>query len=324
MTTPQPTHQTDAARAKRPAPQPKLQDTETAPLSLLNQQATAAPGTLAPQDVLQLQRMVGNRAVSQLLTTATPVAQRAVSLSATWTPPNGGQEATWINAIDAQIPTAEQNAVNSVQNTNGHKTAKQANYIQNPSPTTWGYVVEEQLDAWALNNGWQTQFVLNGARPDYYRVNNNVAVYVDLTTAGQAGIGGNHITDKLQNANFPSPDANVAAADVTHRGLNPRGTAGPVVVLGNATLKQIRVFQQYRQYLRHSHLDYNPALEELINRYGKTLTHQTFTRKWNKKKRKSFVDEFKEMLQKPKTVNFKKHNLRARATLKKPKNIYGF
>lgn len=310
-----------AANVPRPRHPSRAQD--------LEQAAPSGPGplnlqraNLSAQGCLQLQRLAGNRAVQRLLATrpaATPaVIQRWVSPSATWTPATGSPEATLIAQLDAQIPAAEQTAVNRVQ----HATAatpglnpKEVNYLRAPSPTTWGYVVEEQLNPLARNLGWSTQVVLHGARPDYYRRSNNIDVYADLTTGLQAGLGGNHITDKLQTAKFHAPDPTVYAADVAHQSRNPRGAMAPVLVLGNATLPQMRIFQKYRRYLRYSDLQYNPAMESLVEKYGRTLTHRNFSVKWKKKERRKFIEDYREArLNKPRNagVNKKRYNLRNR------------
>lgn len=243
--------------------------------------------TRSPRDVLELQRLAGNRATTKLLARSAPTVQRAVSPSATWPPAGGGPEEVLIDQLDALIPAAEAAATSSVQANKVIRTAREASYIRRPNPTTWGCVVEEKLDPPAAGIGWSTQQRLIGARPDYYRFSNNIHVFADLTTAGQAGIGGNHITPKLQKAGYTSADADVAAGDVTHMGTNPRGIVGPAVVLGNATMPQMLAFQHYRGY-RDLDSGYNDKLAKLVRQHRK-VTHSAFTTKWSDKKRQRFA-----------------------------------
>ena len=269
-----------------------------------------APSALSPQAVVQLQRMVGNRAMSGLLAKPAPTVQRAVSPSASWPPAAGGPEETLIADLDAEIPNAEQAATAGVQTNVGLKTAHEMQYIQRPSQTTWGYVVEEKLDPLAIARGWGTQHQLHGARPDYYHVSNGIGVYADLTTMLQAGIGGNHITDKLQNAGVTTPNGLVAAADVTHRSQNPRGAAGGAIVLGNATLKEVRALQEYRRFNKKylgktMDVEFNPRLDRLVQQYGE-IDQWTFSTRWKKKHRREFRYQMKQALKGPKPVNLKK------------------
>lgn len=264
---------------------------------------------------MQLQRLAGNRAISAVLASpAVPSVQRAVSPSASWSP--AGTEAGLIQQVDAKIPLAEAAAARAVKKATGTKTARQANYIQAPSPRTWGYVVEEKLDAELAGTAWSTQHRLLGARPDYFQRSNGIEVYVDLTTASQAGIGGNHITEKLDNAGFLSPDNTVAAADVSHRNLNPRGTAGSAIVLGKATLDQVRALQQYRRFTKRYigkqvEIDFNPGLDKIFNRYG-DITHKKFTRDWKGSQRRKFADRVLKATSAP-HHNFKKRTYNTRS-----------
>jgi hypothetical protein len=280
------------------------------------------PGTLSAGEVLQLQRSVGNRATAGLLAGQVPMVQRAVSHSASWRAANNGPEEALITQLDAHVTTAENAAVAAVATTTGIKTPREAHYIQSPSPRSWGYVVEENLDPLATGAGWSVQHRLLGARPDYYRLSNGVEMYVDLTSVGQAGIGGNHITEKLDTAGFVSPDAAVAAADVTHRSTNPRGKAIAAVVLGNATMAQVSALQQYRRLtksylLKQTDVDFSPGMAKLFQKYG-DVKHDMFTTKWKKSKRNKFAAEVAKALGKPKkTVSFKRHNTRSRSKAKK-------
>lgn len=233
-----------------------------------------------------------------------------MSPSASWSPVAGGPEEVLIAALDAEIPNAEIAAAAGVQSHLGQKTAHEQQYIQRPSQTTWGYVVEEKLDSLAIARGWQTQQPLFGARPDYCRSSNGIGVYADLTIVRQAGIGGNHITDKLQNANFITPNNLVTAAHVTHQSQNPRGVVGGAIVLGNATLKEVRAVQEYRRFNKpylgkQTDVDFNPLLAKLVRQYGE-IDQWTFSTKWKGKERRAFRRSVKEALKGPKAVNFKK------------------
>ena len=268
-------------------------------------------GSAAAGELLRLQRSAGNQATTRLLAQQV---QRAVSHSASWRAANTSPEETLIGQIDALIPTAEAAAVTAVATTTGTKTPREANYIHNPKATTWGSVVEEKLDPAAQGAGWSTQHRLSGARPDYYRQSNGIEVYVDLTSAKQAGIGGNHITDKLDKAGFTSPNAVVAAADVTHVSTNPRGKAAAAVVLGNATQAEVNALQQYRRltktYENQTDVEFEPGIGELFKKYG-DVKHDTFTNKWKANKRQAFTAAVTKSLLKPKAVDMKKHATRS-------------
>jgi len=73
MKTTKPTHEQTKANAKTRAPEPPIEK-QAASAGLqpekLVQQAMGAPATLTPGNILQLQRLVGNRAVSQMLQAA--------------------------------------------------------------------------------------------------------------------------------------------------------------------------------------------------------------------------------------------------------------
>ena len=283
------------------------------------------PGPLSAEEVLQIQRLAGNRATAQLLAQRVVAIQRAVSASASWPPAHGGVEATRIQQLDALIPNAENAGAAAVATNTGFKTPRQANYIQNPSARTWGYVVEEKLDPLAQAAGWSTQHRLLGARPDYYRQSNGIESFVDLTSATQAGLGGNHITDKLDNAGFMSPNPAVVAADVTHLSTNPRGAAGTAPVLGNATQPELNALQQYRRltkpYLsKNTDVDFNEGIADLFQQYG-DIKHDVFTNRWKGKKRRIFTNLVTAALTKPSGGGItKKHRTRSQAKLKKTKS----
>lgn len=283
----------------------------------LGERAIAVPHTLSPRDVVALQRFVGNRALSRLLARPTTdrAVQRAVSHSASWPPVMGSPEEALITNLDAQVPNAEQTAVNGVQSALGLKTPMEASYIQRPSHTTWGYVVEEKLNALAVGLGWRTQKSLGGARPDYYRKSNGIKLFVDLTSQRQAGIGGNHITDKLDTAGFGSPNNTMAASDITHQSRNPLGGGPGVIVPGNASMGQVRALQIYRRFSKRyigksTDVDFNPALAKVFKRYG-DIKHHAFTTKWKGKHRKRFKTEVLDALNKVQPVNFKQHRTRS-------------
>lgn len=71
MKSKEPAHRHDQARAKRQPPQPNVQNlaklTWPGQLASVVQQARLDPGSLTAQNVLQLQRAIGNKAVEQLL-----------------------------------------------------------------------------------------------------------------------------------------------------------------------------------------------------------------------------------------------------------------
>jgi hypothetical protein len=225
---------------------------------------------------------------------------------------NSTPEETLIQQLDAQVATAETSAGVAVASATGLKTAREANYIQSPSARTWGSVVEEKLDPLALGTGWSTQKRLSKARPDYFRQSNGIDMYVDLTSVGEAGVGGNHITDKLDKAGFTSPNPAVAAADVTHLSANPLGTAAPAVVLGNATQAEVSALQQYRRLTKDMETDvgFEPGIGELFTKYG-NVKHHAFTTKWAAKERSSFEKAVTKALS-PKPVSMKKHATRSK------------
>lgn len=251
----------------------------------------AAATTTTTGALLALQRTAGNRAVAGLLGAGpAPRAtiQRAVSASATYPPGSGalGQ----IQALDGQIATAEARAGAALQNPAGRRHSKtQAAFLNAPSPRSWGYCVEEQLNPIAAGSGWATQYVLQGARPDYHRLLNGVHVFADLTTTAQANPSGNHITSKLR---VPDPSgANAAlwhAADITHSGNYPGAAARPALLTnGPVTLAHGRAFQRYRAS-RLEEGDFDDRLSALHRQYG-VLSSARFTQTWDERARDRFT-----------------------------------
>ncbi|WP_435735297.1 hypothetical protein V5D56_10495 [Cellulosimicrobium sp. PMB13] len=261
-----------------------------------------APGTHGPgggaglprPSFLTLQRTAGNAAVQRLRVLAAAPGhgsvQRVVSLSTTFVPQAAAIAA--INLLDAEVTPAEQDAARAIRNRAGGKhTMRQAHYLFQPSPRSWGSCVEEQLDPRARVLGWGTQFGLSGARPDYHRVLGAATVFADLTTATQSNPGGNHITTKLVVAAFPNKTG-WQAADVIHSGIRPGGgQPPPVQTNGLVSAEHARRFQQYHAYLPDR--GYDPLLEQLRRHYGPVST-VTFTQAWDAADRDEFVDAFQD------------------------------
>jgi hypothetical protein len=219
------------------------------------------------------------------------VVQRVVSASATYAPQAAAL--VHIGNLDAQVANAEQDAANEIQNpAGGLHTARQANYIRNPTPMTWGYCVEEQLDPVAMGLGWTTQHPMPGSRPDYYKTVGTVEVFADLTTAGQAAPAGNHITGKLAATAHNYPNANQwEAADLIHSGQRPGGgVPPPVQTNGIVTHVHAQHFQRYRAYLGDNSV-YDGVLDHVVRVYGR-VSSGTFTQTWDAQDRDDFVDEF--------------------------------
>jgi hypothetical protein len=154
------------------------------------------------------------------------VAQRAVVNSAYYTTgstgaslANAGMMTAALNTLNGLVPTAEANAQAALLLAPMFRSASQNAFVNAPNPTTWGTCVEEQLNV--LDGAWTHQMPLAGSRPDYHMNVGGIDLYADLTTPGQAGITGDHITGKLWTANVPANDA--VAADVTYTG----GVAAP-------------------------------------------------------------------------------------------------
>ncbi len=220
--------------------------------------------------------------------------QRVVSHSANYTPVNGNEIAEIAN-LDAQVAGAEATATNIVTN-NGHvgiHTPTQANYMNNPTPRGWGCCVEEQLKPIAVGLGWATQHQLPGSRPDFYKVVGANEVFVDLTSANEAGNGGNHITYKLDRAVPPGQGrpATWKASDITHASTNPLGGGAAVPPIQNngiVTLLHTQTFQDYHNFLHNMQANWTPEMQNLLNHYG-PVSHATFTQKWNQVARNLFV-----------------------------------
>lgn len=219
--------------------------------------------------------------------------QRAVSDSAMYAP--GAAASVIINALEGQIAAAELAASNFVQNIGlppGYiHTPTQAAYMANPTAALWGMCVEEQLNPLAIGLGWTTQYPLTGSRPDYHQVVGGVDVFVDLTTALQAGVGGNHITGKLATAvtNGDNP-ATWQAADITHANLNPLNGAPPVIpnYNGNVTQLQMQRLQLYNAYCNDDNAEYDEAKDIVRDLYNGPIHHTTFTQIWNAQQRQQF------------------------------------
>jgi hypothetical protein len=222
------------------------------------------------------------------------VMQRVVSASATYVPQQAALDE--INDLDAEIPGAEQAAANEIRNpAGGMHTARQATYIFNPHPMTWGYCVEEQLDPQARTLGWSTQYGMPGARPDYHRRIGLIDVFADLTTAAQAAPAGNHITGKLSATAHNYNTINWQAADVTHSGQRPGGGApAPIRPNGNVTLVHAQRFQAYKRYLNRESA-YDPVFDQVERVYG-NISSGTFTQTWDEQDRDNFVDAFSEQV----------------------------
>jgi hypothetical protein len=282
------------------------------------QKAALSPQSLTPTDIMQLQKVIGNRAVSKLLTakskeqlisgtgiqtkkpddihgmtpssipqesSAEKPMQFAVSHCALY-PPSPAAVGL-IGALDAQIPIADANAQADLANPpGGVHTPHQANYIQNPIAASWGYCVEEQLDPLAVGLGWATQVPLDKSRPDYTRtILPNTRLFVDLTSVAQAGIGGNHIMGKLA-ISTNTTGAIWEASDITHNG--PPGGVPPVLhPNGRVTKLQMQRFQVYKRYISHKGSKYSPRKDEFFHRYGH-VSHATFTQVWNSNQRRRF------------------------------------
>lgn len=152
--------------------------------------------------------------------------------------------------------------------------------------------VEEQLDDININQnlGWQTQQPLAGSRPDYYRQENNIDVWVDLTTPLQAGQGGAHITSKLFAGGIQPGTPNNVAADIIHQGLNPLGGGPGVILQGNATELQMRRYLFYKEYISNPEGEWDEGMDKLTQKYGNIDLH-TFTQVWNSKQRSQFASD---------------------------------
>lgn len=278
-------------------------------------------------DLVVLQRQLGNQGVGALLrenagrrsSNPSPatvgrqhdlVVQRAVSPSAMWAP-NAAATAL-ITTLDGLIAGAEQAASQQVQNLVpvAVHTPTQAAYMYNPTPALWGSCVEEQLNTLALAGGWTTQWPLRGAVPDYGRLlPGGGIVFADLTSAQQAGPGGNHITVKLNTArandlrqNPFAPAPNWYAADITHGGQNPLGQPGAAQQMpnfnGRVTVVQLRRMQLYNAWCADDNAEWTLEMARLRDWVrgtyrgiaGNGAIHlPAFTQTWNARDRQLFV-----------------------------------
>lgn len=220
-------------------------------------------------------------------------AQLVVSVSSTYKPT--GNALNEIKVLDSKIPTAEFQAKKEVLGkgvSKGFKhTNHQANYIKQKDPKSWGYCVEEQLDK-IVPSGWGTQVTLSASRPDYGKKAHGKMIFADLTTQGQSGFGGNHITEKLQkSADKGDDDSNWVGADILHSNLNPLsgGGSGSAVVKtnGKVTDKQMQRFQKYSRYCHPANDDFSEEMEDVKWKFGK-VSFSTFTQKWGEKERQFF------------------------------------
>jgi hypothetical protein len=211
--------------------------------------------------------------------------QLAVSNSATYPPSHVAS--IHINTLNGMIPAAYRQAqVNLINPPGGVHTPHQAVFLNKPIAMNWGYCVEEQLNAMAVGNGWRTQYVLSNSRPDYEReLVPNTHLFVDLTSVTQAGVGGNHITNKLQVSKKPVGDT-WEAADITHNGL-PGGV--PPLLRTNGTVSPLHMkrFQAFKKYCTSSKGSFSPKKNDMRRRY-RTVSHATFTQEWNSIMRTKF------------------------------------
>lgn len=183
---------------------------------------TAAPTAESPRikQLNNLQTMANNYSIKNI-SGVKPI-QMAVSRSGIYTTAAANrtqvqaEEITqaW-NELDALVPEAEQNATEGVQEQDpANRTPTQNAFVQNNSAALWGSCVEEQLNELAEN--WDQQVPLANSRPDYRMNAGGIDTYADLTTVAQAGVAGDHITEKLQRSHINAGQA--VAADITYGG----------------------------------------------------------------------------------------------------------
>lgn len=218
--------------------------------------------------------------------------QRTVVDSVVYVPNQG---AAAIAALDGQIASSETKASRAVRNIglprNYVHTPHQAAYMRHPTPRGWGNCVEEQLNPKARRRGWSITNLGHGANPDYKMIVNGATVWADLTTATEAGAGGNHITGKLQTmASNGAPNTNTwEAADLVHGSLDPLagGPRKAPKTKGRVTRFQVKAYLTYRGHLLDEG-DYNPAMDKLMSKYGR-FSYATFTQRWTSKRRSLFA-----------------------------------
>lgn len=196
-------------------------------------------------------------------------------------------------ALDAKVAAAEANATTQITSTTKTTTdtAKQMGYKRRPNPTTWGYVVEEQLDIEARTLGWSTQSVLLGGRPDYKKTVGQITLYADLTTLGQSGTGGPHVGSKLSFfASQQNAPLNCHAADIVHSGTQPGQAPAPLAIKGTDKTSHRKWFGKFKAMLSFgSSASYDPWMQEMQRYYGNHLPHSTFYGRWGTSQRDAFV-----------------------------------
>jgi hypothetical protein len=181
------------------------------------QQAAQLRMTTAMANSRQAKRLGAIQAMAAGAPSA--VAQRAVVRSAYYTAASTGASLAHagvmtaaFNTLNGHAQTAEANAVAGMHNPWLLRTPAQNAHAVLQNPASWGICVEEQLNL--LAGAWAQQVQVPPSRPDYHMNVGGIDVYADLTTPGQAGVTGDHITGKLWAANLPANAA--VAADVTY------------------------------------------------------------------------------------------------------------
>jgi hypothetical protein len=197
----------------------------------------------------------------------------------------------FIDALNAQVPTAEVKAQNELLTPpTGKHTPRQTQYINRQIPANWGSCVEDALNTMAITAGWRTQERLSGSRPDYARdIPPNIKLFVDLTTVNEAGVGGNHITEKLNNSIIPF-GVTWEGVDITHND-RPGGPAPPLITNGLVTVEHMRRFQTYKKYCSTANdeeVDYEPEKDKFVETYGNDISHSLFTQTWDQAHRDQF------------------------------------
>lgn len=195
-------------------------------------------------------------------------------------------------ALDSKVAEAAENARAAVTAVDGTPdTPKQINWKVHPSPTTWGYVVEEQLDGMAADLGWDTQVVIAGGRPDYKKDVEGATLFADLTTIGQSGDGGPHIGGKLAVAYAALAAQGVApawhAADIVHDGAQPGQAAAEFTPNGEASDEHRLTFARFKAAIQEDNFD--PWAHAMISRYGEGLSHGQFYAQYDEADRDAFV-----------------------------------
>lgn len=197
-----------------------------------------------------------------------------------------------IQILHDKIEEAERSAQQALCNPT---TANLINYTRNPSPKSWGYCVEEQLNN-IVQDEWTTQFSVGHLRPDYYQklATDGIELFVDLTTERESGPGGPHITEKLDYSGFYLGNK-TQAADITHRSLNPNLPNNHILQInGIITEEQKESWRAYTQYINLlDEAEFSPKREKVFN-YYKSISYYTFIRIWNYANRESFCKKVKD------------------------------